>query len=97
MYKVNILQNNYLVQPYAVGKDKRSLAMVIPYEIVRSLRIDPLNIYLLLKVEGFDKLQIKIIREEDLANKYTENMIPADKVYDACPAGTIVRSLSDVE
>ena len=72
MNKLNILQHNYLVHPYAVGKDKRSLAMVIPSEIVKALGIDPLSIFLLLKVKGIDDLQIQIIREADLAKKYTK-------------------------
>lgn len=79
MYKVNNLQNNYLIRPYQVGKDKRSLAMVLPSDIVKALGIDPLSIFLLLKVKGIDDLQIQIIREEDLVKK-DRDIIPAEKV-----------------
>jgi len=72
---INLLRQ-YVIQPYSVGKDKRSLAMVIPSEIVKLLKIDPLSIFLLLKVSGKDKFSIKILREEDLAKKETEMMIP---------------------
>ena len=59
----------FIIRPYTVGKDKRSLAMVLPSEIVRSLRINPMTVFLLLQVKGADKLELKIIREEDLLKK----------------------------
>ena len=56
------LQRQYVIQPYSVGKEKRSLAMVIPAEIVKSLKIDPLSIFLLLKISGKDDLHLKVLR-----------------------------------
>ncbi len=70
------LIKQYYIQPYLVGKDKRSLAMVLPSEMVKSLDIDPLTILFLLKVEGHDELQLRIIRQEHLEKKDTENAIP---------------------
>ena len=66
----------YYISPYQVGKDKRSLAMVLPSELVKSLNIDPLTILFLLKVEGHDELQLRIIRQEHLEKKDTENATP---------------------
>jgi hypothetical protein len=63
------LQDKYLITPYAVGKDKKSLAMVLPVEVVKALEINPQSIFLLLNVRGKDDLQLQIIREEDLAKK----------------------------
>ena len=60
--------------------DKRSLAMVLPSELVKSLNIDPLTILFLLKVEGHDELQLRIIRQEHLEKKDMENTVPADNV-----------------
>jgi hypothetical protein len=75
------MYNRYIIQPYCVGKDKRSLAMVLPYEIVKSLKIDPLSTFLLLQVRGIDDLRLKIIREEDLEKKNNEGMIPVNKRF----------------
>jgi len=68
MNKLNKVKN-YLICPYSVGKNKTSLAMVLPSQVVKSLKIDPLSIFLLLRVKGNDELELKIIREEDLAKK----------------------------
>jgi hypothetical protein len=70
-----MLHNQHFIQPYLVGKGKKSLAMILPSEVVKSLKIDPLSIILLLKVNGIDDIQLRIIREEDLVKKDTENMI----------------------
>ncbi|HEY6536460.1 MAG TPA: hypothetical protein VIY08_11790 [Candidatus Nitrosocosmicus sp.] len=69
----------YLIQPYSVGKDKKSLAMVLPSGIVKSLRINPMAAFLLLQVKGADNIELKIIREEDLIKKETESMMPVEK------------------
>jgi hypothetical protein len=74
------VQTQYLVQPYKVGKHKKSLAMILPSDIVKTLQIDPLTILLLLKVKGIDEIQLKIIREEDLAKKHAENIEPFQQV-----------------
>lgn len=74
-----MLNNQHVIQPYLVGKGKKSLAMILPSEVVKSLKIDPLSIILLLKVRGIDDLQLTIIREEDLVKKDTEKIIPAEK------------------
>jgi hypothetical protein len=73
------LQNQFIIQPYQVGKNKRSLAMILPSAVVKALNIDPLAIFLFLKVDGSDDLQLKIIREKDLVKKDTKNTISADK------------------
>jgi antitoxin component of MazEF toxin-antitoxin module len=72
--------HQYLIQPYCVGKHKRSLAMILPTGMVKALDINPQTVLLLLKVKGNDDIYIKIIRQEDLSEKNTENTIPADKV-----------------
>lgn len=76
-----MLNNHYIIQPYSIGKGKKSLAMILPSKVVKSLKIDPLSIFLLLNVKGVDDIQLKIIRKEDLDKKNTtENiMIPAEK------------------
>jgi hypothetical protein len=73
--------HQYLIQPYWVGKHKRSLAMILPIGMVKALDINPQTVLLLLKVKGIDDIYLKIIRQEDLAEKNTENTIPsANKV-----------------
>ncbi len=63
------LINQYVIQPYAVGREKRSLAMILSSEIVKSYNIDPRTAFLILQVNGIDDLRLKIIREEDLIKK----------------------------
>ncbi|MER5174861.1 MAG: hypothetical protein ABJB76_03820 [Candidatus Nitrosocosmicus sp.] len=53
--------------------------MVLPAKIIKALDIDPLNIFLLLKVKGMDDLQIQIIREEGLTRKKIEDMATTNK------------------
>jgi len=72
--------HQYLIQPYWVGKHKRSLAMILPIGMVKALDINPQTVLLLLKVKDNDDIYLKIMRQEDLAEKNTENTIPADKV-----------------
>lgn len=74
------LNNRYIIQPYCVGKGKRSLDIVLPSEVVKSLNIDPLSIFLLLQVKGTDNIELKILREENLAKIDAEDMIPVEKV-----------------
>jgi hypothetical protein len=81
------LQNKYLITPYAVGKDKKSLTMVLPAEVVKTLGINPHSIFLLLNVRGKDDLQFQIIREEDLIKK--EKAIPVANVQQESEAFVI--------
>jgi hypothetical protein len=64
-----ILSKQYFVQPYLVGKEKRSLAMIMPFELVRSLNLAPHSVLFLLKVMGNDQIQLLIVRKEDLKQK----------------------------
>ncbi len=57
-------QKQYYIQPYQVGKGKRSLALILLAELVKSLNIDPLTILFLLKVMGNDELKLIIVRRE---------------------------------
>ena len=63
------MQNKYLIKPYTVGKDKKSLIMVMPSKIIKSLKINPQSVFLLLEVKGKDELQLQIIREDDLVKR----------------------------
>jgi hypothetical protein len=80
----------YLIQSYSVGKDKRSLAMVIPSDIVKSLQIKSMTIFLLLRVKGADNIDIKIIREADLAKIETQSMIPVEKFPTLTQQGSLI-------
>jgi hypothetical protein len=63
------LQNKYLVTPYGVGKEKKSLTIVVSSEVVKTLEINPQLIFLLLEIKGKYELQLQIIRESDLTKK----------------------------
>ncbi len=69
MHKVIILPKQYYVQPYLVGKDKRSLALILPAKLVKALNINPLIVLFLLKVIGGDQLQLIVVRQEHLERK----------------------------
>ncbi|HXT82904.1 MAG TPA: hypothetical protein VN704_00900 [Verrucomicrobiae bacterium] len=66
------MKEQHLIQPYRVGKNKKSLAVIIPSEFVKLFEIDPSTVLLLLKAQGYDEIQLKIIRE-DLINKISRN------------------------
>ena len=74
------MEKIYLIHPCAVGKDKKSLAMVLPSEVVKALEINPQTIFLSLKVVGVDSLYIQIIRQSDLERKDIENSSSLVKV-----------------
>jgi len=74
------LPSSFIVRPFRVGRDKKSLSIVIPSEIVKSLHVNPLSVFLLLRTNGLDEINLKIIREEDLTKKDIGNVLPADKV-----------------
>jgi hypothetical protein len=87
---VIILPKQYYVQPYLVGKDKRSLALILPAKLVKALDINPITILFLLKVEGHDELHLQIIRQEQFEKKDAENTHATTKVakqeeVDGCP------------
>ena len=67
-----VLKPQHLIQPYAVGKNKRSVAMILPSGIVKSHIINPSTVLLLLRSDGFDDLKLKIIREQDLEKEKME-------------------------
>jgi hypothetical protein len=72
------LNKIYLIHLYSVGKDKKSLAMVLPSEIVKTLEINPQFVFLILKVKSADNMQLQIIREADLEKKDIEYGNPVD-------------------
>ena len=53
---------------------------MLPSEVVKSLHVNPLSVFLLLRTNGLDEINLKIIREEDLTKKDMEKTIPAGKV-----------------
>lgn len=75
----NVISKRYLIKPYSVGTDKRSLAMVIPSPIVKALRIDPMDVLLYLWVEGPSNLLVRILRQKELEKEEIQKRIPAEK------------------
>jgi hypothetical protein len=79
-----IRRNAYVVQPYEVGtKDRKSLAIIIPAEVVREYKIDP-SAVLILKINQQTKgisLCILSTVDEDKNNNHVT--VPID-----CPCGT---------
>jgi hypothetical protein len=63
------MNQHFIIRPYKLGANRKSLGMILPSKVVKFLEIDSISIYLLLKVKGKNDLQIKIIREEDLMEK----------------------------
>ena len=60
------MSQHFIIKPHKVGANRRSLGMTIPGPVVKSLDIDPLSEYLLLKVSGKNDLHLKILRKEEL-------------------------------
>ncbi len=63
------MQTQYFVQPYTVGKEKRSLAMILPFGLVKSLGLEHHSTLLLLKVIRQDEIKLLIVRQEELEKK----------------------------
>jgi hypothetical protein len=69
-----------LIKPYLAGKNQKCVGIFIPKAIVKKHKIDPSSVLLLITSNGFDDLQLKILREE--------NLIEKEEVRKAEPAGT---------
>lgn len=61
-----MLETRHLVKPYSVGKDGKSTSVILPHELVKSMKINPKTTFLLLKTTGIDEIQLRILREENL-------------------------------
>ncbi len=61
-----------------MGNDEKVL--VLPSEIVKSLRINPMAVFMLLKVNERDVIELKIIREDLTRKMDVEKMTPVEKV-----------------
>lgn len=70
--------NGHFIKLRKLGKDGSSLGITVPSPIVKSLNIDS-SALLLLRIHGINDLQLRIIREEDLIIKDTENTVSAQK------------------
>jgi len=57
------------IKPYLAGKNQKCVGMFIPKAIVKKHKIDPSSVLLLITSNGFDDLQLKILREENLIEK----------------------------
>jgi hypothetical protein len=65
----------YLIQPFGVGKDKRSTAMIWPSAIIKDVQYEVERMLFLLRVDGPNSFHLKIINEKQL----TEEMISAQE------------------
>jgi len=70
-------KNTHLVKPYAVGKNKRSLAFIIPNQIVKEHNMNPEDTYFILKVIDQQNMTIKIISPDDLDRKMDSLYYPS--------------------
>lgn len=70
-----------LIKPCRVGKNKQSIHMNIPSDIAKTLNIDPLTTIFLLKVTGHNRLELKILRAEELDKNdvHEKNELPVDQ------------------
>jgi len=74
-----VYKNKHFIKLHKTGKGGCSLFMTFPSPVVKALNIDPTNALLLLRINGLNDLQLKIIREEDFAIRDTENIVSAQK------------------
>ena len=85
------LQSSFIVRPFKIGKDKKSLSIVLPSKVVKSLHVNPLSVFLLLRTNGLDEINLKIIREEYLTKKDIEKIIlPVDSVSQSSQQNSVV-------
>ena len=69
-------KSTHLIQPYRVGKDKKSTAIIWPATIIKATKFDVEKMLFVLRVDGPNSFHLKIINEEQLLN---ENMMSAQK------------------
>jgi hypothetical protein len=72
-------KEQYIIQPYRVGKERRSVAMIVPSKVVKTLKIDPATNLVLLKIRAPDGLELKILREDQLIGKEEKKVMPVEK------------------
>lgn len=77
------MNNLFIVKPYRVGKDRKSLAMILPADVVKLLKINPLAIFLLLTIRGSNEIQLRIIRQEKLEIINENNVKSVDQSFAA--------------
>ena len=66
----------YFIHPYGVGKDGKSMAMIIPSAVIKSTKFDPETMFFMLKVSGPNSLQLEIISEKNIVS---QNKMSAQK------------------
>jgi hypothetical protein len=67
---MNKLKQRFVIQPYSVGKDKKSLAIVIPSPIVKKYNLNSFStIFLMQDQEQTNSLLLRTIDEIDLNKK----------------------------
>jgi hypothetical protein len=67
---MNKLKHRFVIQPYSVGKDKRSLAIVIPSPIVKKYNLNSFStLFLMQDQEQTNSLLLRTIDEIDSNKK----------------------------
>jgi hypothetical protein len=70
------LKRIYLIQPFGVGKDKKSTAMIWPSAILKDSKFNLENMLFILRIDGPNSFHLRIINEKELLN---EHMMSAQK------------------
>jgi hypothetical protein len=67
---INLLKKRFLIQPYNVGKDKKSMAIVIPSQIVKKYNLNSSStIFFMQEEEQTNSFLLKTIDEMELTKK----------------------------
>jgi hypothetical protein len=78
----------HLIQPYRVGKDKKSMAMILPSSVIRYTKFDPNTMFFLLKVTGTNSLHLQIINEKNIINENMESAQEFTRLPEQTPSIT---------
>lgn len=73
------LYKKFPILPFKTGKEGRSLAMIMPSTVLKSIRFDPKSMYFILKVNGINSLQLDVIRDKDQGLNKEGNLISAQE------------------
>jgi hypothetical protein len=69
------MKHKYLVQPYRVGsKTSKSIALVIPHQIVQYYSIDPSTVIILRTDDARKKMTLEAIQDTDTNEKFEETL-----------------------
>ena len=75
------MKTRYLVQPYKVGSKTKSMAFVIPHEVVKDYQINPSTVIILRPDKVRKTITLEAVEDENTNEKRQENHTSDDSIF----------------